>query len=193
MLDNQILLESRQKERRWLATPPTPSLAHTPAIVYNGQSSRPTLHLPHHLIVLLHRTRTSSESLHTPPISHIMPSPPSLRTALLATTTLISTTLLTLSIATLYLTTHYTHALNASAPGGLYTWYGPVGLPEREIYWHDYDAGNLTQDLFHFDYDIENERWILASAAMGLVAGLAGIATCLIGCWNQRQTMVRAM
>jgi hypothetical protein len=131
-------------------------------------------------------------STHTADHSHTMPSLPSLRTALLATTSLISTTLLTLSIATLYLTAHYTHALDGSVPGGLYIWYGPIGSPERQVYWHDYDAGNLTQDLFHFDYDIENERWILGSAAVGLVAGLAGVAACLISCWNQRKTMVRA-
>jgi hypothetical protein len=62
---------------------------------------------------------------------------PSLRTALLATTTLTPTTLLTLSIATLYLTTHYTHALDAAVPGGLYTSYGPVGSPARRIYWQN--------------------------------------------------------
>jgi hypothetical protein len=61
------------------------------------------------------------------------------------------------------------------------------------MYWQNYDAGTLTQDPFRFDYDIQNEQWILGSAAVGLIAGFAGVATCLMSCWEQRKTMVRAM
>jgi hypothetical protein len=116
---------------------------------------------------------------------------PSLRTTLLTSTTLVSTTLSALSLATLYLTAHYTHGIEgAIRGGGLYIWYGSVGSPERTQYWKDLDARDVTQDRFHFDYDVENERWISVSAALGLLAGLAGLAMCGIRWWKNKKQQV---
>jgi hypothetical protein len=114
---------------------------------------------------------------------HIMA--PSLHTPLLTFITLVSTTLLAISIATLGLTAHYTHGIGSA--GGSYIWYGAVDSPERAQYWKEFDAGNVTQERFHFAYDGENERWISASAALGLLAGLAGLVMCGWSWWNKKQ------